>query len=189
MIIDRMKVLSLWQHASILPGRLNEMKHVADLIMKYKPDFYDPVERATHVPWYVTGAIDCREENFNHGGYLGNGDPLYRTTTHVPKGRGPFKTWYDGAIDAFHLDGMDHLPVNGHWDIVTALIKCEGYNGLGYAAKGLPSPYVWGGTNVQKPGKYVSDGHFSSTAWDNQPGVAAIFLALKQFHGTDLQES
>lgn len=189
MIIDRMKILALWQDAHILPSRLNEMKHVADLIMQYKKDFYDPVERATRVPWYVTGAIDCREEDFHHGSYLGNGDSLYRVTTHVPRGRGPFSSWFAGAIDAFHLDGMDHLPVNGHWDIVTALIKTEMYNGGGYASKGLPSPYVWGGTNIQKPGKYVSDGHFSPTAWDKQPGCAAMFLALKEFHGVDLSEA
>lgn len=187
MIIDRMKVLHLWNAAHILPKRLDEMKRVADLIMKYKP-MYDEVEKATKVPWYVTGAIDCREEDFRHGSYLGNGDPLYKKSTHVPKGRGPFKSWYEGAIDAFHLDGMDHLPPGGHWDIVTALIKCEGYNGLGYASKGLPSPYVWGGTSVQQAGKYVADGHFSSTAWDSQPGAAAMWLALKQYHGISLNE-
>jgi lysozyme family protein len=189
MIIDRMKVLSLWRAAHILPNRLNEMKHVADLIMSFKVQFYDPVEAATKVPWYVVGAIDCREENFSNGSYLGNGDPLYRVSTHVPRGRGPFNSWYAGAIDAFHLDGMDHLPIGGHWDIVTALIKCEGYNGMGYASKGLPSPYVWGGSNIQQAGKYVADGHFSSTTWDTQPGVASMLLALKQFHNVDLNEA
>lgn len=188
MIIDRMKVLDLWQKAHIMPTRVSEISRVADLVVKYKP-LYDPVEAATKVPWYVVGAIDCREENFNHGGYLGNGDPLYRITTHVPRGRGPFSSWYAGAIDAFHFDGMDHLPPNGHWDIVTALIKCEGYNGFGYASKGLTSPYVWGATNIQDPGKYTSDGHFDPHAMDTQPGCAAIFLALKQFHGVNLSEA
>lgn len=189
MIIDRLKVLSLWQEAKILPGRVNEIKQIAEKVLSFKADFYDQVEAATKVPWYVVGAIDCREESFNHHGYLGNGDPLSRITSHVPRGRGPFKTWYEGAIDAFHLDGMDQLPAGGHWDIVTALIKCEGYNGLGYASKGLPSPYVWGATNIQKAGKYVSDGHWSATAWDSQPGCAAIFLALKEFNQVDLNET
>lgn len=188
MIIDRMKVLSMWQKCQIKPARLTEMKHLADIIASYRAQFYDPVEKATGVPWYVVGAIDCREEDFKHGSYLGNGDPLYRVTTHVPRGRGPFSSWFAGAIDAFHLDGMDHLPAGGHWDIVTALIKCEGYNGLGYASKGLPSPYVWGGTNIQQAGKYTSDGHFSAATWDTQPGTAAMWLALKQFHGIDLSE-
>lgn len=188
MIIDRMRVLNLWRTCQIRPDRAIEMKHLADIILSYKEKFYDPVELATKVPWYVTGAIDCREENFRHGSYLGNGDPLYKKSTHVPRGRGPFSSWHAGAVDAFHLDGMDHLPAAGHWDIVTALIKCEAYNGLGYASKGLPSPYVWGGTNIQQAGKYVADGRWSSTTWDKQPGCAAMFLALKLFHNIDLSE-
>lgn len=189
MIIDRLKVLSLWQSASILTWRMDEMKHVSNLIVQYKQDFYDPVEAATGVPWYVVGVIDSREESFRHGSYLGNGDPLFRVTTHVPRGRGPFSTWYGGAIDAFKHVGMDHLPAGSHWDVVTSLIKCEGYNGFSYAAMGLPSPYVWGGTSVQRRGKYTGDGHFSPTTWDTQPGCAAMFLALKQFHNVDLRES
>lgn len=184
-----MKVLKLWQTCHVKPERLNEMKHLADKIVGFRNEFYDPVEKATGVPWYVIGAIDCREESFDHRGYLGNGDPLSQVTKHVPRGRGPFANWYQGAIDAFHVDGMGHLPPGGHWDVVTALIKCEGYNGLGYASKGLPSPYVWGGTNIQQAGKYVGDGHFSSTAWDSQPGCAAMWLALKAFHGVDLGEA
>lgn len=189
MSIDRLKVLGLWRSCLIDLSRLNEMKNLAGLIMSYREQFYDPVEKATGVPWYVVGAIDCREEDFKHGSYLGNGDPLYRATVHVPRGRGPFKSWFAGAIDAFQFDGMDHLHTGGHWDIVTALIKCEGYNGMGYAAHGIPSPYVWGGTNVQRPGKYIADGEWSATTVDKQPGCAAMFLALKQFHGVDLIEA
>ncbi len=189
MIIDRLKVLRLWQACQIKTSRMDEMRHLAALILSFKAEFYDPVERATGVPWYVIGAMDCREESFKHGGYLGNGDPLWRPTTHVPRGRGPFKTWYDGAIDALVMRGFNHLPQGGHWDIVTALIKAEAYNGMGYASHGLPSPYVWGGTNIQQPGKYVADGVWSSTTWDSQPGCAAMWLALKTFQLVNLNEA
>lgn len=189
MQIDRMEVLKLWQKAKIRNDREQEIRHVCGLVLQYKADFYDPVEKALGVPWYVTGAIDCREEAFNHGRYLANGDPLWKVSTHVPRGRGPFKTWYEGAIDAFTLDGMGDLRSGGHWDVVTALIKCEGYNGWGYARMGLPSPYVWGATNNQHFGKYTADGHFSGSAWDSQPGCAAIFLGLRDWHGVDLKES
>ncbi len=84
---------------------------------------------------------------------------------------------------------MDHLPAGGHWDIVTALIKCEAFNGMGYAAHGLPSPYVWGATNIQQAGKYTSDHGFDPTIWDHQPGVAALFLALKNLYGIGLNEA
>lgn len=189
MIIDRMKVLSLWRSAEILPGHDTIMDNQAKLALAYKAEHYDPVTASTGIPWYVVAALDMREEDFNHHGYLGNGDPINRITVDVPRGRGPFNSWYEGAIDALTLDHMSMLPHDGHWDIVTALIKCEGFNGMGYATKGLPSPYVWAGTTVQRPGKYTSDGHFSRTAIDHQPGCAGMFLALKKNHGIDLNEA
>lgn len=188
MIIDRMKVLGLWQRCEIHQDLVPMFEHMADRALSYKQAFYDPVSLATNIPWYLIAALDMREENFNHSGYLGNGDPLWEKTRHVPKGRGPFKTWYEGAIDALNLDGMSHLPTDGHWDIVTVLIKCEAFNGLGYASKGLPSPYVWAGTTIQKYGKYRSDGHFDPNAWDEQPGCAGLFITLKNNHGIDLKE-
>lgn len=188
-MIDRMHILSLWQKCEMLPGSEAMLEHMAQRCLSYKTNFYGPVSTATGIPWYVIAALDMREENFNHSGYLGNGDPLYKVTTHVPHGRGPFKTWYEGAIDALNLDHMSMLPKGGHWDIVTSLIKCEGYNGMGYMTKGLRSPYVWAGTNIQEHGKYVADGHFDPNAWDTQPGCAGLFLALKKNHGVDLSEA
>ena len=43
---------------------------------------------------------------------------------------------------------------------------------------GMPSPYIWGGTSIQRPGKYIRDGVFSSTTWDTQPGVAPIMRMM-----------
>lgn len=183
-----MKVLSLWQSAKILDDKLKEVVYITKFVNKYRAQYYDPVEKALGIPWYVTGVIDYRESGFSHDSYLGNGDPLDRPSIHVPQGRGPFSNWHEGAIDALKLDGMDHLHNGSHWDVVTALIKVEGYNGFGYAAKGLPSPYVWGGTSIQKPGKYVSDGHFDWHEMDQQLGCAAIWIALKS-QGVDVGEA
>ena len=187
-MIDRTAILKLWQGAKIRSDVSQAIARTAAYIEHYK-DLYDPIEKALGIPWYVVGALDSREENFNHHGYLGNGDPLYQRTTHVPRGRGPFSTWSDGAIDALTMNGFNRLPEGGHWDIVTALIKCEGYNGLGYSHMGLPSPYVWAGTNQQVAGKYVNDGEFDPHAWDNQPGCAALFLSLKESFNVDLREA
>lgn len=188
-MINRLHVLDLWQRAKMLPDKEAMLERMAQKAMSFKTDFYDPVTRVTGIPWYVIASLDMREEDFDHKGYLGNGDPLNKVTRHVPKGRGPFKTWFEGAIDALHLDGVHILPKGSHWDIVTALIKCEGYNGLGYSTKGIPSPYVWAGTNIQVHGKYVADGHYDPNAWDTQPGCAGLFLALKKNHGVDLNEA
>lgn len=189
--MDRMKTLTRWKSCQNLSNEKDMLEHMAQRCMTYKANYYDPVTAATGIPWYMVAVIDMREENFNHNGYLGNGDSLWRPTVHVPRGRGPFKTWYEGAIDA--LVKVDHVtPAFGqgnHWDIVTVLIACEKFNGGGYAARGLPSPYVWAGTSVQVHGKFTSDGHFNPSAWDTQPGCAGVLLALKQNHGVDLNEA
>lgn len=187
-MFSRLEYLAFWQKCQLTEARRPVIKSVCDKVLAFKKDFYDEVEAGTGVPWWVIGAIDYREENFNHTGYLGNGDPLKKKTTHVPRGRGPFATWYQGAIDAIHFSGWDRLPSGGHWDIVTCLIKTEYYNGLGYAHMGKRSPYVWGSTNMQQRGKYVADGHYDPNAWDIQLGTAAIFMGLKEFHGISLNE-
>ncbi len=56
----------------------------------------------------------------------------------------------------------------------------EQYNGLGYAAKGLPSPYVWSGTDQYRSGKYVSDGVWSSAAISQQIGGMVLLKALHE---------
>ncbi len=138
----------------------------------------------------MVAAFDMREENFNHNCYLGNGDALWRETTHVPRGRGPFKTWFDGAIDALNFDKVSPaFGLGEHWDIVTVLLACEKYNGLGYDKHGLPSPYVWSGTSIQKSGKYTADWHFDPNAWDTQPSCAGLFMALKDVYKVDLREA
>src|SRR6185437_13147463 len=60
----------------------------------------------------------------------------------------------------------------------------EQYNGLGYAARGMPSPYLWAGTDQYRSGKYVRDGVYDSHAVDSQPGCAGLLLALSELDPT-----
>src|SRR5262249_36059853 len=106
---------------------------------------------------------------------LGNGHPLSHKTTHVPKGRGPFETFLDGALDALHLDGLDSVR---DWNVEKVLYYCEIFNGTGYDRHGRPSPYIWGGTNIQQPGKYVEDGKWDSHEKDSQPGCAPLLTSI-----------
>lgn len=188
MIINRISVLDLWTKCKVRSENVAQMNHQAQLAVSYKKEFYDPAADNTKIPWYVIAAIDMREESFRHNAYLGNGDPLWRETTHVPAGRGPFTSWAKGAIDALTMRGFERLAPGHHWDIVTALMKLEEFNGLGYRARGIPSPYVWGLTTEQHAGKYTSDGHFDSAHWDTQPGCAALLLTLKTKFAVDLSE-
>lgn len=163
-----------WDRMAIKPSRIPEFEALAQRILAHK-DRYLTIEAATGVPWYLVALLHTRESNGNFNTYLGNGQRLDRVTTSVPKGRGPFATFEDGAIDALKIDGLTSVQ---DWRLEKVLYYCELFNGAGYDRRGLPSPYVWGGTNVQKPGKYVSDGRFNPRVWDTQPGCAPILATL-----------
>ncbi len=54
----------------------------------------------------------------------------------------------------------------------------EEYNGLGYASRGRPSPYIWSGTDQYVSGKYVRDGVYDPNAVDVQLGCAGLLMAM-----------
>jgi len=54
----------------------------------------------------------------------------------------------------------------------------ETLNGPGYDMLGMPSPYLWGGTSIQRRGKYTSDHHFDPTVMDTQLGVAGMLWMI-----------
>jgi lysozyme family protein len=58
------------------------------------------------------------------------------------------------------------------------LTLLERYNGLGYAIRGVPSPYVWSGTDQYKSGKYIADHVYDPNAVDKQLGCAGLLLAM-----------
>jgi hypothetical protein len=67
---------------------------------------------------------------------------------------------------------------NKDWSIGGTLTKLEEYNGLGYASRGRPSPYIWSGTNQYASGKYVRDGVYDPNAVDSQLGCAGLLMAM-----------
>lgn len=143
---------------------------------------YAVVEKATGVPWDVIGVIHYRESSLNFAGVLHNGQKIIGTgkkTTLVPKGRGPFSTWEAAAIDAL-MNCHPHLGKNRDWSLANTLELLERYNGLGYRNRGLPSPYLWAGTDQYQKGKYVADGKFDPNHVDQQLGVAALLIKLRE---------
>lgn len=142
---------------------------------------YEAVSAATGVPWDVIAVIHMRESSADFKGVLHNGQKIIGTgkkTTIVPKGRGPFKTWEEAAIDAL-MKCAPYLGKNKDWSLANTLDLLEKYNGLGYQKKGLPSPYLWAGTDQYVKGKYVADGKFDPNAVDKQLGVAALMMKLR----------
>jgi lysozyme family protein len=152
---------------------------------------YQAVEKFTGVPWYFIAVAHEREASQNWNTQLGQGDPLDRVSVHVPAGRGPFKTWEGGAIDAL-VNCRPYAARNKDWSIGALLTMLEQYNGLGYASGPVTkkngviiaqyppqaSPYMWSGTDQYKSGKYVADHVFSPTVIDAQLGCAGLLIGM-----------
>lgn len=138
---------------------------------------YRAVSARTGVPWAVIAVIHQRECSQDWIGSLAQGDPWNRVSVHVPAGRGPFRSWEEAAIDAL-VDCAPYAARNKDWSIGRMLAKLEQYNGLGYAARGRPSPYIWSGTDQYRSGKYVRDGVYDPNVVDSQPGCAGLLKAM-----------
>ena len=111
------------------------------------------------------------------GTQSGQGDRSNRVSVHVPAGRGPLRDMGGGRHDAL-VNCAPHASRWKDWSAGGALTLLEQYNGIGYAAKGKPSPYVWSGTDQYVSGKYVRDGIFDPSAVDRQLGCAGLILAM-----------
>lgn len=168
-----------------------ECERLVDLVARRltKPSVlanYADVEHDTGIPQVVQAAICEREDGSDFTKNPGQGDPLTEPSIHVPRGRPPLGappndhfpvSWKFAAIDAFTV--CDQLNViSAPWSMPYACWKWEGYNGFAYRARGLPSPYVFGGTNIQRPGKYVRDHVFDPTVTDSQIGCAPIAMKM-----------
>lgn len=138
---------------------------------------YRAVEARTGVPWFVVAVIHQRESSQSWSASLAQGDPWDKVSTHVPKGRGPFKSWEEAAVDAL-VNCAPYAARNRDWSLGGTLLMLERYNGLGYATRGVPSPYLWAGTDQYVAGKYVRDGVYDTTAVDKQPGCAGLLKAM-----------
>jgi lysozyme family protein len=166
---------SRWAHAKLT--REPEFGTVAKRLVAAK-DRYLPISTKTGVPWFIIAVIHEREAGQRFDRQLGQGDPLNRVSTHDPKGRGPFLTFEAGAIDAL-VKCAPYAARWTDWSPGGAMNVLEQYNGLGYAMKGLPSPYVWSGTDQYRSGKYIADHVFDPNKVDSQLGCAGLILAMQ----------
>lgn len=135
------------------------------------------------IPWYFIACVHYRECSFSFKEHLHNGDPLTGYTTHVPAhrpqvGHPPPFTFEESAVDALKLMGFDKI---GSWILPLMLRKLEAYNGFGYSGlHQIPSPYLWGYSNLYTKGLYVKDGKFDATAVSKQMGTAVILKRMEQ---------
>lgn len=140
---------------------------------------YKLIEEKTGVPWWFIGVVHYREASQDWNANLAQGDPYNRKSTHVPVGRGPFPNFVAAAIDAL-ANCPPYAATNKDWGIGRTLAYLEMYNGAGYYYKGLPSAYVWSGTDQYVMGKYIADGVWSATTVDVQMGCAGLLMAMRK---------
>jgi lysozyme family protein len=165
-----------WKACVVSPGLIHVIEGVSKRLLAAK-ERYITVALKTTVPWPVIAVIHERESSQNWLASLAQGDPWDRASVHVPKGRGPFLSWEAAAEDALVVC-PPHAAKWTDWTIGGALSLLEQYNGLGYAARGMPSPYIWASTNQYSHGKYVADGKFDPNAVDRQIGCAALLKRM-----------
>jgi lysozyme family protein len=168
-----------WERALILKRSLTAVDRFTKIILEQQ-DRYEAIEAQTGVPWVLIAVKHMREFNCDFRGILHNGQQIIgtgRLTTIVPKGRGPFNSWEEAAIDAIKLKELDRVP---EWSLERILFEAERFNGFGYWQMKLPSAYVWSGTTEYIKGKYVSDGKFDPEHVDQQLGCAAVLKRLEQ---------
>lgn len=151
---------------------------------------YSDVQRVTKVPWWFIAVVHERESSQDWGTSLAQGDPWNTVSVHEPRGRGPFVSWQAAAIDAL-VYCHPYAAKNLDWSTGGTLTLLEEYNGLGYASRGKPSPYLWAGTDQYKSGKilvdhgpieyvYPSGPRKGQPVIDPQMGCAGLLLTMMQ---------
>lgn len=182
----RSEYLQDWQALAILPQHATVVASDARRILEHK-DAYQAVEAVTGVPWHVVGIIDMMEGGGGAHTNPCNGQTLMRRTTMVPPGRPPAPlqppfTFQQAAVDAMVYMGFDQIKT---WTIDVVSWVFEKQNGFGYrTAHHMRSPYLYGFSNLEQPGRYVSDHIFSASAVNEQAGSLTILKALLQLDPT-----
>jgi len=136
---------------------------------------YRAVAAMTDIPWWFIGLLHSLESSCSFTTHLHNGDPLTARTVHIPKGRPPIwdppNDWESSAVDSLKYQGFVDLK---DWSLAAVLYRLEVYNGFGYRAHGIFSPYLWSYSQHYKKGKYVWDGKWDPNAVSRQCGAAVL---------------
>lgn len=176
----------LFNRCKIAADKMTEVEEVVQRILKYQ-NRYASIAAQSSVPWYVIGVIHNMECGLDFTKHLHNGDSLKRRTVNVPAGRPktgqpPF-TFELSALDALKYDKLTECK---DWSIGGICYTLEGFNGWGYRAHKINSPYLWSYSNLYTGGKYVADNKWSGTAVSRQCGAAVILRSMSDQGAIDL---
>lgn len=165
--------------------RLTAANEAAERILANKLR-YKAVESKTGVPWWWIACTHYREGDLQFNTQLAQGDPLGQVSRNVPAGLGPYygaDAWERAAIEGLEHDAVQKVV---DWRLEKALYWWERWNGWGFFNHGVPSSYVWGGTNIEVGGRYVRDHEWSPGVKDPRLGCAAILKSLVEMDSSIL---
>ena len=164
----------------ITPAHAVEVSARLSRLLDHAPR-YQALGTSLGIPWFFIGIVHSLESSANFSTHLHNGDPLTARTVRVPAGRPqagqpPF-TWEASARDALAMRGL--LGLND-WSTARSLYRFEGYNGFGYRARRMTSPYLWSFSQLYSKGRFVADHQFDPESVSKQCGAAVLLKALQQ---------
>jgi len=165
---------ALWHSMTVKLDKRAVLDRIAKKLIAGKPR-YQAVAGQTGVPWAAIALIHQMECGGDWSLNIAQGDPWNRRSVHVPKGRGPFHSWEDAAVDALAIDGTDRVTA---WGIERLCYELEKYNGFGSRAKGIHTPYLWSYSNHYSHGKYVADHVWDANAVSGQAGAMPLLSRM-----------
>ncbi len=176
----------LFNRCEIAADKMTEVNEVVERILHFK-NLYAPIAAQSTVPWYVIAVIHNMECGLDFTKHLHNGDSLKRRTVNEPEGR-PKTGQPPFAFDVSALDALeyDKFTTWRDWSIGGICYKLEGFNGWGYRAQKINSPYLWSYSNLYTSGKYIADKKWSKAAVSRQCGAAVILRRMSELSAIDL---
>jgi lysozyme family protein len=170
----RPEYTELWHTMAVAHDKIPIIDRIATKRIAGKAR-YMSVALKTGVPWAAIALIHQMECGGDWLANIAQGDPWNEVSTHEPKGRGPFNSWEDAAIDALAIDGTSSIR---SWSIERLCYELEKYNGFGSRNKGIHTPYLWSYSNHYTRGKYIADHLWDPNAVSQQVGAMPLLSRM-----------
>lgn len=154
--------------------RQSEATIIAGKLLQFvKEGKYAEVADKLGIPQLFIATSFEREAASNFRLSPAQGDPWNEVSRHVPKGLGPYQSWSTSALAAYTLERLDKIG-RENWTWTRLCYEGELFNGFGYRAHGVHTPYDWSGTNNYARGKFTGDHRFDLSVADQQLGIIPV---------------
>ena len=167
----------LFRSVEILPDWGLRVRSVLERIRGQQDRYERALKPFGDLPWEMLALVHALEADCDPDRQVLNGERWDETTTRTPEGYGPWPSWEAAAADAIVRNKWHRRSA---WSPAWILKRLEQFNGLGYAQRGVHSPYLWSGTqHGVRTGKFVADGVYDANAVSEQVGAGALLWAMR----------